>query len=149
MAEQMKTLVYVSRPKRQADPDAMLMDIHRTANDRNATLGICGALFYTGDAFLQVLEGPPVNVDSLMESIKADKRHRDVEILFDESGQHKVLESWNMQPINLTNHALFSADALRRAIELTSKSIAIDADFFIFLVEDMLQEEEFQRALMT
>jgi len=76
------SLLYVSRALvRGAEAEAAVADIVRVARERNAELGVTGALAFTGERFAQVLEGPRAAVKELMVSINRDPRHEDIVII--------------------------------------------------------------------
>jgi len=52
--------------------------IVETAIEKNARLGVTGALIYTGAHFAQALEGEEGPIEELMQSIRADPRHRSI-----------------------------------------------------------------------
>ena len=73
-------LTYLSTPTRTMSNDD-LMDILKKARLNNAGLGISGMLLYTGEVFVQVLEGEENVVDDLVKLIKIDPRHKDFRII--------------------------------------------------------------------
>lgn len=88
-------LLYVSRSKLRLPGEAMEVDrIVNWASDRNAQLDITGALVFTERNFVQFLEGPPENVETLMRSIRRDPRHEDVDIIFSEAAEQRRFETW-------------------------------------------------------
>src|SRR6476620_3348194 len=71
---QLHRLLYAS--KAHVDPSGKsLRDIVDTATSRNAALGVTGVLCFSGDHFLQLLEGPVIALEKLMTSIRGDDRH--------------------------------------------------------------------------
>jgi hypothetical protein len=71
---QLHRLLYAS--KAHVDPcGKSLRDIVDTATSRNAALGVTGVLCFSGDHFLQLLEGPVSALEELMTSIRGDDRH--------------------------------------------------------------------------
>ena len=67
-------LLYRSIPS--VTPSAVLLDIVRSAEHRNASLGASGILAYGPSAFAQVIEGPVAAVRGLASLIASDVRHR-------------------------------------------------------------------------
>ncbi|MEO5734553.1 MAG: BLUF domain-containing protein [Rubrivivax sp.] len=61
--------------------DAGVAAITRAARLSNARLGITGLLAYDGDTFLQCLEGEQTVLADLLQKLRADPRHRDLEVL--------------------------------------------------------------------
>lgn len=88
-------LVYIST----AHPDLMLSDIDailETARTRNADEGITGLLVFNGFNFLQLLEGPPANVERVFSSICNDRRHSGVVRVMYGDTDERVFSSWAM-----------------------------------------------------
>ena len=88
-------LLYVSRatvPMTETD----LVDIVDRSCRKNARLGITGLLLYGRGNFIQVLEGEATRVDELMEVIKQDPRHKDVEILQNAPIRARLFKQWGM-----------------------------------------------------
>jgi hypothetical protein len=67
------------------------------AQERNLALGVTGALFLSGDQFLQVLEGPRGQVSWLYDRIAADPRHWRVLNVFDQSIERRAFDGWSMR----------------------------------------------------
>ncbi len=70
----MKTLVY-SSVSEGVPSVATVLSILRTARAANEQHGIHGILLVTDRLYMQVLEGPEVAVDRLMDNIYRDPRH--------------------------------------------------------------------------
>jgi hypothetical protein len=50
---------------------------------RNAGEAITGLLIFDGDTFCQYVEGPPEAVDALLQRLRRDPRHDDMQVLLD------------------------------------------------------------------
>jgi hypothetical protein len=91
------SLLYVSNsllaPPRQP---AEVESIVAAAVERNAALGVTGALIFTGVHFAQLLEGSKEAVDELMASIIADERHRDVEVVKVVNRRERRFPGWSL-----------------------------------------------------
>ena len=94
-------LIYSRRPTswlKTEDVQAIL----KSARERNAVLGVTGALFFRHDLFIQVLEGSRRNLSSLLEMILDDDRHSDLMLHdFREIGERQYSE-WSMGYVSLT-----------------------------------------------
>lgn len=88
-------LIYVSTAAVPISPD-LLDDILVTARTRNAQSGITGLLCVVGNHFMQLLEGPEAAVNNVFESIRHDKRHKDVMIIHTEASCHRQFPDWAM-----------------------------------------------------
>jgi hypothetical protein len=65
----------------------------RTNNRRR---GITGMLLYCDGNFLQILEGPPDEVEALLRIIAMDPRHRGIIRLFTHQISHRDFSEWAM-----------------------------------------------------
>jgi len=88
-------LVYVSQATRDFD-DAELADLLAVSRRNNASTGITGLLMYESRFFMQALEGPRAAVEALLEKIKRDPRHTDVQIVCEDTIQHRNFGPWRM-----------------------------------------------------
>lgn len=76
----MLLLTYSSRASASLTP-ADMDEIARSSAEKNRRLGITGFLVDFDGVFLQALEGPDEQVESLMAAISRDPRHADINIL--------------------------------------------------------------------
>ena len=76
-------------------PDAVraIVEISRP---RNASLGVTGALIWTGDRFAQFLEGPHAAIDALRDSIARDPRHQTVQTLEASQAPARTFDGWSL-----------------------------------------------------
>ncbi len=89
------SLLYVSRSNLQLPGQRPeLDDIVAEAWSRNQALGVTGALVFTERLFAQNLEGSDEAVDTLMDRIRCDPRHRDIEIVYREKLPSRRFETW-------------------------------------------------------
>jgi hypothetical protein len=82
-----------------------------------------------------------------MNTIGNDPRHHDIHILYSSLEHHRTLPHWNMQSLDLTDERLFSKTYLIRASDIVSKTMKLDAEGFVYLISDMLEEPDFQKLL--
>jgi hypothetical protein len=88
-----RRLTYVSRvAPGVAETDIRL--ILGAAEVINRRLDLSGVLGYTGAHFVQVIEGPEGNVESLMSLIEADPRHGGIHVLCDEAIARRDFDHW-------------------------------------------------------
>lgn len=91
------SLTYVSRarlPAATAEP--VVWQIVAKSVEYNAAAGITGALLYSGTNFVQILEGEPAPVLELMEAIRNDPRHDQVDVLQTKVGVERRFAGWSM-----------------------------------------------------
>lgn len=67
-----------------------------TSRAGNVAKGITGALLFSADSFVQVLEGPEHAVEMLFEKIQLDRRHAEVVVLQASAVQHRGFGQWSM-----------------------------------------------------
>ena len=97
------------------------------ARAKNALRDVTGALFYQDRFFLQCIEGPSVEVSSLMERIARDHRHLGFTILSDQPFVTKRLfSSWSMGFFHMSAVEAFAPEGL--IANGTAFETAIDPD---------------------
>ena len=93
----MKSILYVSRARLPlVDTDRALEILVEQARRRNGSLGITGALAFTGDHFAQLLEGAASSVDQVMASIARDGRHHSIRSFEDASPDRRLFPQWRL-----------------------------------------------------
>ena len=93
-------LMYASRaiePVRLETLNAILKK--STAN--NPVSGVTGVLCFSGEIFLQVLEGGRLPVSKLYNRIAQDPRHTDVVLLSYEEIDERSFAGWSMGQVNM------------------------------------------------
>jgi hypothetical protein len=93
-------LVYASRAT-QPDNSSVEESILAQSRMHNPQHGITGVLCYSGDIFIQVLEGGRDEVNELYNSIVRDGRHRHVRLLSYEEVRERKFGGWTMGQVNL------------------------------------------------
>ena len=93
-------LMYASRATEPVRPEA-LNAILKKSTHHNPAIGVTGVLCFSGDIFLQVLEGGRSQVSKLYNRIAADPRHRDVVLLGYEEIDERSFASWAMGQVNM------------------------------------------------
>jgi hypothetical protein len=76
-------LLYASRAKKAPTPEE-IEGILTQGRAHNASLGLTGILCWSGDVFMQVIEGGRGPVNALYRQIAADPRHTDVLLQYPE-----------------------------------------------------------------
>ncbi len=91
------SLLYVSECLLTPDrASTEVAEIVRGSRDRNGPLGVTGALIYTPGAFAQILEGSEAALATLMDSIRRDKRHRNVREISVSAIEERRYRRWSM-----------------------------------------------------
>jgi len=96
------TLAYASSALVPACSPEML-DIARVALRKNEQLGVSGALYFDGKRFFQVLEGEDTIIACLFDTIRADPRHTDVQLVYYRSLPERRFGDWSMKFIDGTS----------------------------------------------
>ncbi len=93
-------LLYASRASEALNPGAIDAILARS-RDFNPAHGITGVLCYSGDLFIQVLEGGRAEVNQLYCDIVRDARHREVTLLDYAEIDARRFAAWTMGRVNL------------------------------------------------
>jgi hypothetical protein len=73
-------VLWVSRLSPQSHL-SVVKDIWQTSRQRNATLGLTGAVVFDGERFCELLEGPVLDISAVYRDVEADPRHTDLRVL--------------------------------------------------------------------
>ncbi len=98
-------MIYVSAatgPFSTAQLEALL----QTSRDNNEAVGVSGMLLHDDGTFLQVLEGPEDEVESLYERIGRDTRHTDSVVLWKREIEQRAFGQWRMGFVDGSGGAL-------------------------------------------
>jgi hypothetical protein len=93
-------LMYASRASEPVRPDA-LNAILKKSTLNNPSVGVTGVLCFSGEIFLQVLEGGRSQVSKLYNRITQDPRHSDVVLLSYEEIDERSFAGWAMGQVNM------------------------------------------------
>ena len=88
-------LIYASEKSPQCKITS-LQEILAVARHHNRGAGITGFLCFTGDRFLQCIEGPPAEVNALFTKIMGDPRHQRVALLDYRDISVRDFSNWEM-----------------------------------------------------
>ena len=94
-------LMYASRATETVRPEA-LNAILRKSTHNNPTVGVTGVLCFSGEIFLQVLEGGRSQVSKLYNRIAQDPRHTEVVLLSYDEIEERSFAGWAMGQVNMT-----------------------------------------------
>ncbi|HEY0418543.1 MAG TPA: BLUF domain-containing protein, partial [Acetobacteraceae bacterium] len=96
----------LTKPSQRVKSDGLLVPEHRVpvelprildaARRWNLAQGITGALLFSADGFVQVLEGPMAAVERTFERIQCDPRHADVVVLEAGTLPARDFAGWSM-----------------------------------------------------
>ena len=92
----LSAIVYRSRATAiSSDTDLFYLLAH--ARENNAKLGLSGIVLYDRGFFYQWLEGHDAPLGRVWNSIRADLRHTDVQVLIDQQIPTRLFAGWSMQ----------------------------------------------------
>lgn len=109
-------LIYASISRLQ--PDAAMLAVEailKSARARNASHGLTGALLFTGQHFVQVLEGRAAAIDALWGKLQIDPRHAGLVLTYHGPLEKRRFGDWGMayagpsQFVSKRVHSMFNA----------------------------------------
>ncbi len=77
-------------------PQQTVRDIAETSAANNRVSDITGSLFFVDGVFIQILEGPPDEVEKTFERICCDFRHADLRLIDLTGVSERLFEEWDM-----------------------------------------------------
>jgi hypothetical protein len=111
-------LLYTSRA---AEPvtQALIDSILAQSRAHNPEFGITGILCWSGEIFMQVLEGSRSEVNQIYHRIAIDQRHRNLVLLHYEEASERRFAGWTMGQVNLAriNPSIVLKYSARPALE--------------------------------
>lgn len=90
-----RQVLYISAVARYV-VTGQLTQLLAEAQANNRRNGITGVLLYTGEAFLQILEGEEPAVSETLSRIGADPRHQQMLTLYDHMVDRRSFGDWSM-----------------------------------------------------
>ena len=127
-------LLYASRA---VDPgQAAIEDILSQSRISNPSAGITGILCYSGEIFLQAIEGGRMAVSELYGHILKDARHKDVVLLHYEEISERRFGGWTMGQVNMSklNHSIL----LKYAERAELNPYAVSGKVSLALLEELM-----------
>ncbi len=123
--------------------DKLIESILTTARDRNAKEDITGMLFFDGETFIQILEGPEERVDRVFASICQDNRHCKIGHIYRGQIFERSFADWRMgYKFTSALTGLLHEYDWQAQIELTKASqstVNPGAQFFHFMNQSFLK----------
>lgn len=99
-------LIYVSLPAKKLSEND-IDKILEAARAKNLKRRITGFLLFDGTMFMQLIEGPQHQVESLFASLLADTRHQRVQKIFQGEADARLFSNWSMAFAHLDGEADF------------------------------------------
>lgn len=94
-------LMYASRATETVRPE-VLSAILKKSTQNNPAVGVTGVLCFSGNIFLQVIEGGRAQVSKLYNRIAQDPRHTDVVLLSYDEIEQRSFVGWSMGQVNMS-----------------------------------------------
>lgn len=112
----MYELIYVSDTDQFQNED-QLLELLTQARDKNKRLNITGLLIYHNKKFMQLLEGAEEDVKSLMEEIKNDSRHSNVQVLIENKIEQRSFKQWSMAFLDVNSEKMKNIEGFSDFLE--------------------------------
>lgn len=98
--------IYVSDAVDDAATSLLVLAEILGASDRNNRRdGLTGVLMRHDGRFMQAIEGRRLDVDRLMDRLRADPRHKNIRLLSDQNVPVRLFREWPMTLVQLTPDA--------------------------------------------
>lgn len=141
----MHELTYTSLAKKNISKED-LNAILNTAKEFNEAHSITGCLVYHNGQFVQTLNGEKMIIFELLEKIKLDTRHSDINLVWEGPAEKNVFQGWHMAFYSPENSKYVSEgliDFEKNLITLSSFYKADSASVRIFwsIVKDLCLNE--------
>jgi uncharacterized membrane protein (DUF373 family) len=94
-----------------------LLGLLQSCREQNAGRGVTGMLLYGNATFLQVLEGEERVIDDLVERIRKDQRHTNLQILHRKTIERRQYSDWSMGFKRVSDRELQGIEGLRNFTE--------------------------------
>jgi GTP-binding protein EngB required for normal cell division len=127
-------------PENQISTD--LEDIVQVSKLKNKVSEITGVLFYDNRQYFQLIEGEYEVLLQLMDKIRQDARHRDINMIIDQAVEKREFSSWNMDYFNISKSRQMNEDMLDKFRNMYQQNLKMNARVFVELMKEMLAEPE-------
>jgi hypothetical protein len=116
-----------------------IADLHaltEASRQRNSREHITGVVLYDNERFYQWLEGPDLSIERVMQSIRQDPRHTDVEVLDRSASPVRSFAGWSMKLAAPQSSALgWLPDAIHPPLDMVENLHARPNDAATLLVK--------------
>lgn len=111
--------------------DSTIQHILHQARTNNQKNNLVGALYYGHGCFFQCLEGGKADIDRLLQTLKADPRHKELKILSTQPIKKRIFSDWEMKYATidhevrqfLRQHHLVKFDPYRFDAQMTAELV--------------------------
>jgi len=98
----------------------VLPNIAESSQRNNAELEITGLLLYSGDHFVQLIEGPREHLTSVYDRICADPRHTAVRRLINSDCTRRLFGQWSMGVLDVSESKRINREEFYKLAARTS-----------------------------
>jgi len=127
----MHQMIYTSEAAAGLTSDDLFRIIEQSARN-NPNAGITGFLIYRGGRFLQLVEGPLMALEELIETLQHDPRHRDLVVTSKLAIAQRSYPRWRMKRVGDGRDAL---DELNEALLAEGQAVVLPREVTSFLKE--------------
>lgn len=124
-------LVYKSKTSWDILTNESLKNLATRSAKRNKAADISGLLILSGEAFLQVLEGPEEAINRLYCKIIRDEMHSDITLLSYQQVSSRSFAEWGMRIVDLNDLPMKEREVLRKKYEDQEGYIDIPDDLYL------------------
>lgn len=145
----MHLIIYIS--EYTGSPSEIEQDLEAicsVSKKNNLRFQITGELFYHNGKFLQVIEGGREHLETLMDVICKDPRHKDVTRIVDAKVQQRMFPDWQMNTLKLEDIDSLSKESMLRFKSAFIEQCQMDSRLFIDLLISMHEDEELKRIIL-
>ncbi len=119
---------------------ADLQSIVSVARRNNASLNITGAIFHQCGRFLQFLEGCQPGLQTLLNKIGQDSRHRNIRFLFDEPITERGFSEWSLDSFDLNPADPLNLKMLERIRDVYRCNFLTNSNTLVGIYKAFVQE---------
>lgn len=135
-------VIYASAATNPFTPE-LLKTLLAKARTRNCLYSITGMLLYHSSSFLQVLEGPEPQIQTILASIYKDPRHVNPRTLSQQAIKTREFQSWSMGFVDTTfavTHPVGHVD-YHRSLPALTESATCARRFLRFFQEGLYRQQ--------
>lgn len=137
----MHMIAYISElADRNADIEALLSQIISSSQRENKKQSITGVLFYVDGKFLQIIEGEESSLRRLLDRIRQDNRHANIEYLIDTEVESRGFSEWSMEMFHLNSGKKFDARTLHTLTKYFRQTLAPRSNTLAYYYKTLLAQ---------
>ncbi len=122
-------LIYRSKAKGPVNWES-LKNIMQQSQDKNSASDLTGMLFYSGQIFLQILEGDQAQINRVYSDICKDDRHENIELLVFCPINKRHFSNWNMRLIQYSSIDPNMQEFMTRKYGVMDQAVQVPSDHY-------------------